>query len=135
LTRRQRDSGNERTRQQRQRQATPTSDSDGGHGIVTADTAATSRHVDDIDSDKTTMNTPTVTDGLTVADTMTTGTVTAGMTTSGSSGINVAPRTAIPSALFRIISHSSKLAMKITWLQLPIQQIGMMESQSPRFHS
>jgi hypothetical protein len=65
---------------------------------ATADTAATSRHVDDIDSDKTTMNTLTGTDGITVANTMTTEMVTAGMTMSGSSGRNVAP-TAIPTSI------------------------------------
>jgi hypothetical protein len=65
---------------------------------VTADMAAKSRHLDDVDSDKTTMNTLTATDGITEADTMTTETVTAGMTTCGSSGINVAP-TAIPTSI------------------------------------
>ena len=48
------------------------------------------------------MNTPTVTDGNTVGDTMTmtTGTVTAATATSGSSsGINVAPTTAVPTSI------------------------------------
>ena len=38
-------------------------------------------------------------------------------------------------AHFCIIHLSSKLAMKSTWLQWPIQQVGMMESSSPLFHS
>ena len=51
---------------------------------------------DTLDSDKTMMSTPGVTDVNTVADTMTTGTATAGMTTtSRSSGINVAIPTSI----------------------------------------
>ena len=51
---------------------------------------------DTLDSDKTMMSTPGVTDVNTVADTMATGTATAGMTTtSRSSGINVAIPTSI----------------------------------------
>jgi hypothetical protein len=108
--------GDERTRQRprRQRQATATSNGDGGHGGIVDATAAQQRrradtsmttatgNSDDIDSDKTTMNTPTVTDGITVVHTMTmmTGTVTADTATSGSSsGINVAPTTAIPTSI------------------------------------
>ena len=65
----------------------------------------TSAHVNDrddsfrIDSgNKTSMNTLSAMDGITVADTMTIDTMTAGITTmSGSSGINVAS-TAIPTS-------------------------------------
>ncbi len=64
-------------------------------------TTAAGDYSDDIDSNKTTMVTPTVTDGYTVGDTntMTTGTVTATATSGSSSGINVAPTTAIPSSI------------------------------------
>jgi hypothetical protein len=91
--------GDKRTRQQpqRQQQTTSMSNGDGGHCGHGGNEQTRWRH---IDSDKTTMNTLTATDGITVADTMTTETVTAGMTTtSGSSGINVAPTTAIPTSI------------------------------------
>jgi hypothetical protein len=80
LTQRQRDSGNERTRQRL--------------------SAAGDYYSNDIDSDKITMDT-TPTHGYTVGDTntMTTGTVTATATCGSSSGINVAPTTAIPSSI------------------------------------
>jgi len=45
------------------------------------------------------------------------------------------PRLTCMESLFLIISCSSKLAMKITWLQLPILQIGMMEYSLPHFHN
>jgi len=77
----------------RRRRATATED--------TAYTASMSRHMDNtLDSEKAIMNPLRAMDVITVADTMTTETATAGMTTtSGFSGINVAPTTAIPTSI------------------------------------